>query len=68
MKLKTFNLICTVVFVIFAAAIGIWVYGLFAPVDYMLESIAQVVSSFLAVILIILASFKNRWVKQDSDK
>ena len=68
MKPKTFNFICTIIFVIFAVAMGIWLFSIFCTVNPLLKSIAQVVSSFLAVILIIFAIFKNKWVKQDEDK
>lgn len=68
MQLKTFNFIATVIIVIFAIAMFIWLFSIFGTVDHMLESIALCVGSFSAFFLIILATFKNKWVKQDSNK
>lgn len=68
MKPKTYNFISTVVILIFAVAESIWLFSIFGSVDYLLESIAEVVVCFSALILIILGAFKKKWVKQDSEK
>ena len=68
MKPKTFNVIVTTTLTILFISFGVKGYCLFGSGNKKLEIICWAIYGIASIILIVLAIFKNRLVKQDSNK
>ena len=68
MKPKTFKLIVTTTLTILFISFGVKGYCLFGSGNKKLEIICWAIYGIASIILIILAIFKKKLVKQDSDQ
>ena len=68
MKPKTFKLIVTTTLTILFISFGVKGYCLFGSGNKKLEIICWAIYGIASIILIVLAIFKKRLLKQDSDK
>ena len=68
MKPKTFKLIVTTTLIILFISFGVKGYCLFASGNKKLEIICWAIYGIASIILIVLAIFKKKLVKQDSDQ
>lgn len=68
MKLKTFNIIGGIFIIIELIGVIISLYCSFSSRKDNLYMSGHTIMAVAAIFLILLATFKKKWVKQDSDK